>query len=266
MRTNEDGRFRISISKKEHRRGHHDFWIFDERYVPVCHPAIYFREDANDEVRLPVSRLFDAGKVSFIVADEIDRGLRSSYVGWKVDHHDGPVWMGEWFDYRSLKPVRFPSRMQLRSNQKYTISVPAGLKLQLFFEGGDEDLRVPVCTDRLTLQSGQSIDVGRIDIRKRMPIFVQLVDSGGKTVSGVGVKHLTADGHRYFGQTHVTDEQGIAEFLVPPRYEGRFCVGYQDEDREFVSEWVTYETQGPGDANSVFTLKVSDAMLEVLYE
>jgi len=123
----------------------------------------------------------------------------------------------------------------------------------------------PILSEMINARPGQVIDLGRIKLDNPMPIFVQVVDSAGQTVHGVGVRHIGAEGW-YTGQQAVTDDQGFARFAVPPYYHGQFRVGYHRPDGSPVYESVDYQTNGIEDANNVYTLQLSDEMKKRLFE
>jgi len=62
------------------------------------------------------------------------------------------------------------------------------------------------------------------------------------------------------------DANGIAKFMVPPYYKARFSVGYRDKHNKYISESITYETNGPQDANNIFTLQISDELLYQIFK
>ncbi len=266
VRADDDGRFQIGIPKAMHKRGSFDFSVFMKGMMPVCHPACYFQDDPDEDIHLPMSRLFEAGTVSFyIVCEQEQRSqVRMRY---EIGSESGAEWVGDFLEYRSTGGVSFPLNRSIWCNYRYMISVPAGLEMQLLFQMRKDNLWSPVYySEPFAAQQGQVVDLGSIDVTAKMPVYVQLIDSAGNLIGGVGVAHWAVDRKRYFGQTHITDEEGIAEFHVPPYYRGTFCVGYLDPNNNCVGESVAYETRGPEDANNVYTLRLSDEMVKALFK
>jgi len=177
----------------------------------------------------------------------------------------------QWFaPFRNTWPWRLFLPDQLQPNRLYSMQVPAGLKLQLRLQVDTHVVNGPpywpaTVTQTLSAQPGHVIDLGPIRMHKPIPVFVQVLDSAGEPVAGVAVSHRGADGG-LSGLEEITDEEGFARLQVLPYCQGSFLVGYrQNQTNKLVSESIDYQTSGPGDANNVYTLQISDRMIQNLF-
>jgi hypothetical protein len=264
LRTDSDGRFQITTPRGTPYR----LFVIEKSYVPVYHWTNYFRNDPNECIELPVSRLLLAAKISFS-ATLVPEGKKEVYVAWDMAGQEPTDWTNAWSAYISIRPVSFPLHSRIQSNRAYTLCVPVGPTQRLSFKVYEKgEYWTPVYTDNFRPEQGQTLDLGEIDLTPRMPIYVQVVDSSGKPLEGIAVNHcrVCKEHNHYFGQKHITDADGIAEFFVPPHYKGRFSIGYHDSNKNYVSEWVGYETNGPEDANIIYTLQISDEIIYHLFK
>jgi len=216
IRTDDHGRFAVTLPRKE---ADCEFHVFQQGYMPVYHMTAYYAKDPNKRIELPTSRLFEAGQVGFELAFE-PQPHAGIHIQW--DMHCPQVWPGidDFVAYRSMRNVGFPLRRRIQCGRHYKLYVPAHLCLQLSFQiHTPNDWWSPIYTEQIRLEPGQSIELGQIDIEPRMPVYVQVLDSSGKAVKGVAVRHgrVYQDHNHYFlGQRRITDTDGLAEFLVPP--------------------------------------------------
>jgi len=176
-----------------------------------------------------------------------------------------------WFaPFRKTWSWRLAFQNHCQPNSVCSLQVPAGLSLQLQLDIAQYDKLggcwwPPILTKNINARQGQVINLGSIRLDKLMPVFVQVLDSAGNAVPGVGVRHIGIEG-RYSGQQAVTDEQGFARFDTPPHYRGQFRVSCRKQGDNSVSESVDYQTNGIEDANNVYTLQLSDKMVNCLFE
>ena len=263
-RTDADGRFRMSFP---HRMSS-SIYVIKQGCVPVYHDTVYFAKDPNQHIELPVSRLLAAAKVSFRLAWGLAQH-GSVYMTWNMHPPQSVGWIDDFVKYLNIREVSFPRQRSVRWDQAYTIYVPAGIALQLWFEARtDLERQAPVISDTVIGQPHELIGLGEIDLTQTMPIYVQVVDSAGKHLEGIPVRHgrVYKEHNHYFGRARFTDGYGFAEFSIPPRYQACFIVDYRDEQKRFAGEYVTYQTNGPADANNVYTLQLSDEMLQKLFD
>ena len=250
--TDTRGRFSITVT---HGLSYH-FYVIKQDYVPIMHfTDDNLKNSPNEVVELPISKLFPAAKVHFQLAFEHQEENNSFWVYWRKCDRDpcdsSLATYARTVDVDLDRPVH--------SDLPYTIYVPAELNLRLEFRGGGEYRAAPVYTEMFSLEKGKSLDLGIIDLTQRIEVFVQVTDSAGNPVVGVGV-HCD---HR--SGVKITDKDGLAGFYVPPYYQDSFIITHQDETERFYNESVDYQTNGIQDANSVYTLQLSDEMLRRLF-
>lgn len=264
VRTATDGRFQMAISYSDGTWRDHRFYVIEEGYMPLRHDTSHFENDPNEYIQLPTSRLFEAARVTFYVPSG-QSGQEQVRMRVYFDRQNYPHWAAEFFSYCRIKAVSLPLNKVVTCNQRSVVSVPAELRMQLSFHKSP-DWPTPVSTEYFTAERGQTLDLGRVKIVQRMPIYVHVVDSAGDPVEGVGVVHLEAERDLWFGEKHVTDAEGLAEFMVPPYYAGRFRVHCNGSFHDTPSETLSYETASQEDANMVYTLQLSDEMLQCLFK
>jgi hypothetical protein len=264
LRTDAEGRFQISIP----RDIPYCLFVAEKGYVPVYHWTTYLENDPNEHVELPVLRLLPAAKVSFS-ATLVSEGKKEVYMAWNMPAEEPTDWTSAWTAYISTRPISFPLQSRIQCNNTYTLCVPVGPIQRLSFKIWEKgEYSAPVYTENFRPEQGQTVDLGEIDLTPRIGVYVQVVDWSGQPIEGVAVSHCRVYGHdyRYFGQKHITDAQGLAEFLVPPNYRADFAVGDDNDDNNCGGESISYETNGPQDANIVYTLQLSDEMLQCLFK
>jgi len=264
-----DGTFYLSFGPSDK---FYQLIVFDKDYLHVAHRRDRFEPDEYNYVQLPESRLFPAAKL--VIEPYLENPKRNYRLiaWWYIQEDSNPAWAKEIIAYHLTRKASFADllRRDLVVNRPQIIQVPAGVNMQVRLQyigrGEGKKRWCPVFTKVFNAGQGERVDLGRYPpFLQEMPVYAEIVDSTGNPLEGVGVRHLDRSGS-YFGQTHITDGNGIAEFTVPPYYKGEFCVGYHDESKKFVKQSILYKTTGPKDANSVFTITVSDEILYHLFK
>jgi len=268
-RSESDGKFYLSFGPSDK---FYQLIVFEQDCLHVAHRRDRFKPDEYNYVQLPGSRLYPAAKI--IIEPYVETVERNSrLIGWwYIDEDNNPAWIKDFQAYRSTRKASFTQLLKrdLGFNKPQTIQVLAGVDMQirLVYIGSGKGKKwwCPVLTEMFNAGQGETVDLGRYSpFEQEMPIYVEVVDSAGNPLEGIGVKHLDMSGS-YFGQTHITDSNGIAEFAVPLYYQASFAVGYRDENQQYIRESITYQTNGPQDANNVYTLQVSDEILCHLFK
>jgi hypothetical protein len=144
--------------------------------------------------------------------------------------------------------------------------VPAGVPLQINLRVlGDIEWAPTTVAGYLKLKPGQVYDAGQHQMCEPFKIFVEVTDSAGNHVEGVPVvvcgQHDPA--------ISSTGENGFAFFDFVGYSKGDFiieCKADKDTDRPALRQTLAYEVAGPADTNSIFTMEISDQMLEALFE
>lgn len=269
-RTDIAGRFEMTINTSQ---PFEYITAFEQDYLAVKYDTErekIFTPDENNVIRLPIIRLYPAAKVIIEPYVDINEPIHEILTAWKLGENNHLGWFDDFCRYYQ-SAAQFIVNYHFRPQETNSMHIPAGMDIQIRIfvvqprrYGGM--FWCPILTDTIRARQGETVDLGRITLEQEMPIFVQVVDSDGNPIEGVGVTHYGPDRKHYHDQKHLTDPEGIAEFYVPPYYKGRFVVGYRDENKKDVTESITYETNGLEDANSVFTLRVPDEMLYRLFK
>jgi hypothetical protein len=163
----------------------------------------------------------------------------------------------------------------LKRNKAQTVAVPAGVKLRVavVVSDGVESKWAPVIIDKIVeARQGEEVNLGRAELRRRIPVIVKVVSSNGEPVEGVGVRYQADGGQR--GITYYTDENGLVHFNVRPDTTGKFSVtskidyGWNtaferpngDRNEKPIEESIRYQVRGEEDSNKEFVLKISDEL------
>jgi len=291
--TGPDGQFEIIIDhtkKFKHivKSGQSPYWdtvftceylmAFYENYLAILYKLDAYKPsetDQNIHVEMPIIRLFPAAKVFF--EPYIERKDCRLNFHWYVSQDNLPDWARGFFELRnkSMSPF-FQKELRREYNTLHSIYIPAGLNVQLTLQTVkfDKYRWSPVFADftqQIFASQGQIVDLGQIKIPPilippEIPIYVKVIDSVGNPIEGLGVTHGTADGLKWFGQRQITDPNGLAKFFAPPLYKAAFFVGWHGINTKTPWQKLIYETKGPQDANTVFTMQLSDDVFEYLFK
>jgi hypothetical protein len=293
VRTAPDGQFEIVINHTEKfqhilKSGQSPYWgaifkceylmAFFENYLAILYMLDAYKPsetDQNNRIKLPTIRLYPAAKVIFELYVE-QKDCRLNFY-WYVSQDNQPDWAKEFFEFRK-KPMNpfFQKEIRREPNTLHSIYIPAGLNVQLTlqivqFNQGKWSPIFADFTEQIFASQGQIVDLGRIKIPPilippEIPIYVKVIDSEGNPVEGLAVTHGTADGLKWFGQRRITDPNGVAKFFAPPLYKAAFFVGWHGINTKTPWQKLIYETKGPQDANTVFTMQLSDGVFEYLFK
>lgn len=266
VRTDDNGWFEMTVPPK---RDFYAFVVFHEGYLSVFVRNDKFEQDSNGDVAVRVTKLFPAAKV--IVEPWVEgwsRGLLGIWPKWIINKDDNPDWVLDILagcEKGLTKGIR--EDFALRPNKPQSFYVPAGLNLQIQLRFPHVKNLSPITiAERVNLQQGETLDLGRQEIQLVVKVFVKVMDPTGSPVEGLPVTALSS---RYGGVTHNTDENGVAQFDMAEYSQGEFVVEYDggdDPDAMHLREAIPYEIAGPEDANSIYTLQVSDEMLYQLFK
>jgi hypothetical protein len=227
---------------------------------PLANPDAYFE--------LPDIRLFPTARVVLEPYSGSTTGEPSIIVNWWAAREDNPAWRdalqllagSAWASFNKVchmdVAAGFSLRLRLRVNESTEISNPCW---------------APIIVKGINVEPGRTLDLGRLEFDRMLPVYVEVVNSGGKPLEGITVRH-TCD--RYFRKCwDNTDEQGIVVFSAPVGSMGEFGVFADrgsfnifgpDKDEPSLKESIAYEIRTAQDANSVYTLRLSDQILQEL--
>jgi hypothetical protein len=274
--TDKTGRFELK------RPGHiraYKFEVSEPNYLAVLIENDLFKEDSNGNFELPLTRMFPAAKV--VVDLWVDENYfkeqeRPRYPDfwpeWIVDANINPPWAKDLLaacidDYH--EGISRDYGLDTRAGPR-SFYVPAELNFQLQFRPW---MRVYPCqTDwapmtfphSINLRQGEVLDLGRVEIKRALTLFVELTDSTGQPREGVPVTACD----QYGRATSNTGEDGFAVFKLAHDSKGQLVVESPSKAAEMprLRQTIPYEITGPEDANTVYTIQLSDKMLESLFE
>ncbi len=260
-RTDGNGRFEMTANTSQLR----DFVIaFEKDYV--CIPHYLNREELS---KLRESATVDVGTLrlypsaTVLIRPLIEEPPVRIRAKWKIETDNSYGWSRNLNDdYRSAR--QFLTNHYLLPNQVNTMHIPAEVDVQIQLEvvtnlTWDLGQWEPLLTESINASQGQRIDLGRFEFTPKMALYVEVLDPNGKAVEGVAVENWTGP---HDCRICLTGAEGIAEFLVARSQQGEFAVRCHDGH---LSQTVAYQASGPADANRVYTLQLSEEMMQALF-
>jgi hypothetical protein len=272
VRTDSDGWFEMSMPKE---RSFGKVVIFEQDYLTVITAKSKCRAEEDDRFAVPLTRLFPAAKVTVETWAENPRNSRHPAL-WSecvFDKTNNPGWINDLLAAWEVEGATFMDDIRndfiVHLNEKETFPIPAGLNMQLQlrprYSHRDKGWAPMIIAENINLAQGETLDLGRHQILRNITVFVLVLNSPEQPIEGVPVN---AD-DQYGRQTSNTGEDGAAIFELAPDSKGEFVVEYkpaEGTDDPHLREAMPFEITGIADANSVFTLKVSDELLYHLFK
>lgn len=260
-RTKENGRFEMTANTSHLR----DFVIAIEKdYVCIPH---YLNRDELKKLKEPTTvnvgtlKLYPSATV--LIKPLIEQPPVRIRTTWKIQTDNSHGFSKNLNDeYRSAR--QFLVNHHLLPNKVNTMHIPAGVDVQIRLDvltnlTWDMGQWEPLLTRPINAAHGQRINLGGLEFTPKMAIYVEVLDPNGKAVEGVSVENWTGP---HDCRTFLTDIEGIAEFMVASRQQGEFAVRCHDSR---LSQTVAYKVSGPADANNVYTVKLSEEMMQALF-
>jgi len=259
VRTGEQGRFQISFRPGEI----YGFIAFQENYLGLMHRRHALVPDKNRQAEIPAMRLYPAATV--LIEACIEAGRISIWPRWIIDENENPVWVREFLATDDRKESLFIYDSWIEQNKVQSFHVPAGLKLRVKLDTPYDKQFCPIEIPRVIhLAQGQVLDLGRHEFKTALEVYVQVTNSQGRAIEGVPVRMLRNS--NTWGVSHNTDESGIARFNVVPNSQGQFGVSYHGEGGVSLKETIPYTIGSDKDSGRLFTLQLSDEILELLFK
>jgi hypothetical protein len=272
VRTDANGWFELKAPPKLHV---FKLVLFEQDYLSVLIENDLFSRIDEHASEIPVTKMFPAAKVvvePLAEGYEIRRRPRP-WAKWIISGGDNPPWVQDLLDScidDFMEGIR--RDLVLRINQgPQSFYIPAGPNLQLQFwlnprRGTAENGWGPMTiASNINLEQGQVLDLGRLEMKRALPMFVDVIDPAGKPVEGVPVTACD----QYGRTTRNTDEKGAAIFSLARDSRGEFVVEYkpaEGTDDPHLREAMPFEMTSIADANTVFTMQLSDEILEALFK
>jgi len=258
-RTDANGRFGISVGPLD---GLYGFVFFEQDYLGIMHQKYALEPDENRQAEVPVIKLYPAAKVT--IEPRVEGKRISILPRWVIDREDNPAWVKGFLATDDRSERSFTYDRWLKQNEAQTFYVPAGLNLRIKLDAPYDRQWCPIEIDEtINLQQGETYDLGRHTFEMGLKVSVKVVNSTGESIEGVPVRQRVGEGA--WSVPYNSDEKGVCRFNVCSYTQGEFGVTYDDDD-VYLWETIPYEIAGPNDANSVYTLQISDEMLYYLFK
>ena len=270
--TDADGWFEMSPSPG---RDFSKLVVFAKDYLTVIIDDDDFEPETEDRAKVSQTKLFAAAKIRLQIWAEssYDRNRPHVWPECIIDRQNNPGWIDDFLACWDAKGSTFMDDIRkdfcVDLNEQACFPVPAGLNLTLQLRpryGDVEKNWAPLTVAKnVNLKQGQVLNLGRHQILRPIPLFVSVLNSSEQAVEGVPVNACD----QYGRQTSNTDENGTAIFDLAPDAKGQFVVEYDADNNsstDDLREHTPYEITGPEDANTVYTIQLSDKMLESLFK
>jgi hypothetical protein len=254
-RTDMDGYYTIATQPGK------DFYIFlafEENSIPVSKRVYAPKSGASTEVTVPTMKLYGAGKI--LLEACVDEKYVSICPKWIIDKSASPPWVQDFLNSETSF-IKYDG--WIKQNEPHHVFVPAGATLRLQLQMPyDEKWSSFTTEESFTLGHGEVLDIGKIDLKPALKVYVKVVDPAGEPVEGIPVR-------KQGSVAHTTDENGRVMFYLPPYSQGKFFVRYYgrgEEGRIRLKEELPYQILGEEDSESEFVLGLSDEILYHLFK
>jgi len=246
-------------------KGFYTFLAFDENFIPVSKRVYPPKDGSSTEVTVATLKLYAAGKI-LLEACVDEKGVPIC-PKWIVDKAASPPWVNDLLKIEDGRTSFFRYKGWIKQNEPHHVFVPAGATLRLQLRMPYDDKWSPFTTEEsFTLGRGEVLDIGKIDLKPALKVYVKIVDPAGEPVEGVPVRKLVGN---IGSVAHNTDENGRAMFYVPPYSQGKFYVSHyvkSEEERTHLKEELPYQIMGEEDNGSEFAFGLSDEILYHLFK
>lgn len=262
VRTDMDGYYTIATRPG---KDFYTFLAFEENFIPVSKRMYPPKPGSSTEVTVATLKLFDAAKV--LLEACVDEKHVSICPKWIVDKAASPPWVNDLLKIEDRRTSFVRYQDWIEQNEPQHVFVPAGVTLRLQLRMPYDDQWSPFITEEsFTLAHGEVLDIGRIELKPALKVYVKIVDSAGEPVEGVPVRKLVGNTGSV---AHNTDENGRVMFYLPPYSRGRFYVSHYvraEEGGIHLKEELSYQIMGEEDNDSEFVLELSDEILYHLFK
>jgi hypothetical protein len=262
VRTDVDGYYTI-VTKPG--KDFYTFLAFEENFIPVSKRVYPPKDGSSTEVTVPALKLYAAGKI--LLEACVDEKHVSICPKWIVDKAASPTWVKDLLKIEDGRTSFIKYKGWIKQNEPHHVFVPAGTTLRLQLRMPYDDQWSPFITEEsFNIGHGEVLDIGRIDLKPALKVYVKILDAAGEPVEGVPVRKLVGNTGSV---AHNTDENGRVMFYLPPYSQGKFYVSYYgrgEEGRLNFKEELPYQILGKEDSDSEFTLGLSDEILYHLFK
>jgi hypothetical protein len=258
VRTDIDGYYTIAPRPG---KNFYTFLAIEENFIPVSKRMYAPKSGASNEVTVPTLKLYGAAKV--LLEACVDEKHVSICPKWIVDKAASPPWVNDLLKIEDGRTSFIKYKGWIKQNEPHHVFVPAGATLRLELWMPYDNQWSPFMTEEsFNLGHGEVLDIGKINLKPALKVYVKIVDSAGELVEGVPVRKQGSVAHN-------TDENGRVMFYVPPYSRGKFYVSYYgrgEEGRIRLKEELPYQIMGEEDSDSEFVFGLSDDILYHLFK
>jgi hypothetical protein len=262
VRTDMDGYYTIATRPG---KDFYTFLAFEENFIPVSKRMYAQKPGSSTEVTVPTLKLFGAAKV--LLEACVDEKHVSICPKWIVNRASSPPWINDLLGIEDRQTSFVRYKGWLEQNEPQHVFVPADVTLRLQLQMPYDDQWSPFTTEEsFTLAHGEVLDIGKIQLKPALKVYVKLINSAGEPVEGVPVRKLVGN---VGSVAHNTDENGWVMFYLPPYSQGKFYVSYYgraEEDSIHLKEELPYQVMGQEDDGREFVLALSDEILYHLFK
>ncbi|MHC4110294.1 MAG: HEAT repeat domain-containing protein [Planctomycetota bacterium] len=241
------------------------FLAFEENFIPVSKRMYPPKPGASTDVTVATLKLYGAAKV--LLEACVDEKHVSICPKWIVDKSASPPWVNDLLKIEDGRTSFIKYKGWIEQNEPQHVFVPAGATLRLQLRMPYDDQWSSFITEEsFSLGNGEVLDIGKIDLKPALKVYVKIVDPAGDPVEGVPVRKLVGNTGSV---AHNTDENGRVMFYVPPYSQGKFYVSHyvqSEEGRTHLKEELAYQIMGEEDSESEFALGLSDEILYHLFK
>jgi hypothetical protein len=261
-RTDPSGWFQMSLPPHSVLIG---ITAFEQNHLGINHSWDIPTHSIDSVVKVPTLKLFPSATLVIEPNVPDKSGDEDIRLRFRMHQENNPSWLTDFLKCFRGNP-NIVHKRQLQLNKPNSIHIPAGLKMTARILYSRNSQWCPIIIDNIQSRQGQIVNMGRRDFQPALKVALKVVDSKGEPVEGVGVSCLDEAG-LFWGQTIITDEDGVAIANVPPGSKGEFVISYYDSvTKTHLREGITYEVAAEEDAGKQFTLQISDEMLYQLFK
>jgi hypothetical protein len=262
VRTDMDGYYTIVTRPG---KNFYTFLAFEENFIPVSKRMYAQKPGSSTEVTVPTLKLYAAGKI--LLEARVDEKHVAIWPKWIFDKSTSPPWIDDLLQIGDGRTSFVRYRGWIKENEPHHVFVPATATLRLQLLMPYDEKWSPFTTEKsFTLGHGEVLDIGRIELKPSLKVYVKIVGPAGEPVEGVPVRKLVGNTGSV---AHTTDENGLVMFYLPPYSQGKFYVSYYgqgEEGRIRLKEEIPYQILGEEDNDSEFVLGLSDELLYHLFK
>jgi hypothetical protein len=246
-----------------------DYLLFEQQrafFTPAADGgrpgSVEFPTDSRGRVLLPEMKLFPAGALTIepnVPGEHRGRRVRLDFL---TASGNSASWLKDlWAPAHRSSGGHVIHPKELAVGMRQTVYIPAYVTLTLRLQLPD-DRYAPAFVEDVLVGQGRSIDLGRIDFVRTMPVTVKVMDSQDNPLEGITVTCRVGRGNHAVGEA-VTNTDGLARLHVAMHSAGRFTVEYDDpRTRAPLREEIPYEVGGRQGTGREFILQLSDEFLE----